>query len=309
LYHANSTTTGDDASGYDPLDRLTDFQRGTLSSSGHNGSTLDTVTTINGSGAIAQQSFNLDAQGNLGTILTGGGNYTNTATYNAQNELVHAEPDGRDRAYDNNGNMLQDFDRSDAYVYDAWNELVSETTGDGTFVCTFDALGRRISENAGDAATRDDYWFDFKGNVVEDDHYREGVSQADRQQFVWGQAYVNELILRDRDADDSDDTGGYGADGNRLEERIYANFDANHNVTSIAAPSADGSALERFIYSADGLSAVYDNGMISMPDAYAWQFRYQNEEMDQHTGLYHMGAREYDPDLGRWMQQEPFGAL
>ena len=47
LYHANSATSGDSNSAYDPLNRLTGFSRGTLSSSGNNGSTLDTVSTLN----------------------------------------------------------------------------------------------------------------------------------------------------------------------------------------------------------------------------------------------------------------------
>ena len=34
---------GNDKFPYDPLNRLTYFQRGTLSSSGHNGSSLDTI--------------------------------------------------------------------------------------------------------------------------------------------------------------------------------------------------------------------------------------------------------------------------
>ena len=49
LYHQNGTADGDNnstATGYDPLDRLTSFTRGTLTSSGHNGpTTLPTATT------------------------------------------------------------------------------------------------------------------------------------------------------------------------------------------------------------------------------------------------------------------------
>jgi hypothetical protein len=43
LYHANSATSGDSNTAYDPLSRLTNFRRGTLTSSGNNGSTLDTL--------------------------------------------------------------------------------------------------------------------------------------------------------------------------------------------------------------------------------------------------------------------------
>jgi len=44
LYH---TSGGNNNSGYDPLNRLTGFARGGLSSSGNNGSSLDSVTAAN----------------------------------------------------------------------------------------------------------------------------------------------------------------------------------------------------------------------------------------------------------------------
>lgn len=47
LFHANSTSSGDDSTAYDPLNRVTNFERGTLTASGNNGSTLDTITPSN----------------------------------------------------------------------------------------------------------------------------------------------------------------------------------------------------------------------------------------------------------------------
>ena len=56
LYRSNSTASGDSNSAYDPLGRLAAFSRGTLSSSGHNGSQLDTVSSPSHA-----QSYGLDA--------------------------------------------------------------------------------------------------------------------------------------------------------------------------------------------------------------------------------------------------------
>ncbi len=42
LFHANSASSGDDATAYDGLNRLTSYERGTLSATTNNGSTLDT---------------------------------------------------------------------------------------------------------------------------------------------------------------------------------------------------------------------------------------------------------------------------
>src|SRR5580700_4805290 len=56
LYHSNSTTSGDDNTAYDPLDRLTAFARGTLSASSNNDGVLDTVSSPS-----ETQNFTLDA--------------------------------------------------------------------------------------------------------------------------------------------------------------------------------------------------------------------------------------------------------
>ena len=45
LYRANSTQRGDSNTAYDALGRQTAFARGTLSSSGHNGTQLDTIAS------------------------------------------------------------------------------------------------------------------------------------------------------------------------------------------------------------------------------------------------------------------------
>src|SRR5262249_33287010 len=87
LYHTNSTASGDNNGAYDTLDRLAGFRRGTLSSSGNNGSGLDTVTTLNSSTNLAglsdSQSWDLDAQGNWSSVTTDG--TTSTRSTDGQN--------------------------------------------------------------------------------------------------------------------------------------------------------------------------------------------------------------------------------
>src|SRR5579862_7744062 len=94
LYHANSSSSGDDeTSAYDLLNRLKTFRRGTLSVSGgeYNGATgLDTVTTLNTVASDDSATYSLDALGNKASV-------------NKQNQLT-----GSDYAYDNNGNMTED---------------------------------------------------------------------------------------------------------------------------------------------------------------------------------------------------------
>ena len=82
LYHVNSSTTGDDATAYDNLNRLQAYEQGPLSGSGHNviggQDVLDSVSTTHASGA-----WTLDAQGNWTSVTTNG--TPTSRTYNAQN--------------------------------------------------------------------------------------------------------------------------------------------------------------------------------------------------------------------------------
>jgi RHS repeat-associated protein len=41
--------------------------------------------------------------------------------------------------------------------------------------------------------------------------------------------------------------------------------------------------------------------------AFVMRYRMGGQEYDQETGLYHMGARYYDPRLGRWLSEDPIG--
>src|SRR5207249_1679388 len=87
----------------------------------------------------------------------------------------------------------------------------------------FDALGRRVTENPGSLK---DVYYSSGWQAVEE---RSGLLV--QAQYVWSAAYVDALVERDRDAD------GLPADG--LEERLYAQQDANYDTTALV--SAAGS--------------------------------------------------------------------
>jgi RHS repeat-associated protein len=37
------------------------------------------------------------------------------------------------------------------------------------------------------------------------------------------------------------------------------------------------------------------------------EYLFQGGRLDVNTGMYHFGARDYSPTLGRWVQQDPAG--
>ena len=138
LYHANSSTSGDNNTAYDPLSRLTTFRRGTLTSSGNNGSSLDTITTANlnsTTGVPNTNSWNLDA---LGNWASGAGS---SNTFNSQNEATANGSNGL--AYDNAGDITTD-EGGNHFTWDAWGHLVYIANGTGGLVQSYayDAMGR-----------------------------------------------------------------------------------------------------------------------------------------------------------------------
>jgi RHS repeat-associated protein len=131
--------------------------------------------------------------------------------------------------YDDNGNTEVD-EHGNQLVYDAWNRLVEVKDSEEQTLATYayDAMGRRTQETHGQ--TTRDLYYSAAWQVIED---REGGDVKAQQ--VWSAVYVDAMVLRDVDADGSSGTGDLGRPGSGLEQRLYAQTDANFNVTSVVA--------------------------------------------------------------------------
>ena len=135
----------------------------------------------------------------------------------------------------------------------------------------------------------------------------DAATAADRQ-YVWGQRYVDELIVRDRNADASGATGNYGVSGSGLEERLYATNDALYSVTALT--NASGTVQERFQYEPYGQAKVLDANFADDGDGVSdvdWEYRFTGRSLDVDTGLDYYRARYYHPTLGRFMGRDPIG--
>jgi RHS repeat-associated protein len=65
-----------------------------------------------------------------------------------------------------------------------------------------------------------------------------------------------------------------------------------------------GNAVNRYAYDAWGNLIEYEE---NVPNPFTWNGAYGYEWIPL-TGLYHVGAREYDPRTGRWLQRDPIEA-
>jgi len=113
-------------------------------------------------------------------------------------------------------------------------------------------------------------------------------------------------VLRDRDLDAG---GDLGKTGSGLDDRHYAQQDANYNVTALT--NSSGTVVERYLYDPYGSFTVHNDDATwtakAGGTAYAWKHLHQGGAYDDKSGLYHFRHRDYDPALGRWTRQDPLG--
>jgi RHS repeat-associated protein len=283
----------DEKYSYDALHRLTDMKRGTLS-----GGSISPLKF--------QQSWGLDATGNWGQFKqddNGDGTWDlqQTRSANKVNAITSigatTGPTWATPAYDHNGNMTtipQTDDPTKTYTaqYDAWNRLVKLTdtaTGNVVQENAYDGRGfrtiRKTYTSGSLTETRHLYYTESWQCVEERLGTSPSTATPDRQ-FVWGARYIDDLILRDRSVSGT------------LDERLYAQQDANWNVTAIA--NASGSVQERFGYHAYGHLSFLTPSFASGAPTHNWECLFAGYRYDDPAGLYGARNRVYQSRLGLW---------
>lgn len=309
---------------YDGLNRLTTFQRGTLTFTGS--------TPTGTSGTTRSQSWTLDQLGNWESLTTNGTSVSRT--HNKQNELVSVSGTGS-LTYDNNGNQTVD-ESGNLLKWDAWGRLVEwtphlvNTTYGNPKTYTYDALGRKISES--NQGTLDGYairdssfvytqWWQVAVEIeVEDTGTQTTTTQGE---YVWSAGpgrYIDGLVLKDSyvTVDDGIENligGGMTTDtvmGPTWSQRVYAQQDANWNVTSLqvvtrSAPTT-WTIAERYQYDPYGSRTILTGSWGSRSSSsYDWVYGHQGLRYDTVSGLYDNRARPMDPVQGRFTSQDPLG--
>ena len=259
-------------------------------------------------GGVANQSWTLDSQGNWSSYTSNG--VTQTQTANAQNQITSISGAAGTPTYDANGNMTTD-QSANTYTYNAWNQLVAVRNSSGQVIAqyTYNAMGYRITEsyplggNGVAAGTVNYIYYDSQWQAIETRTNGTASSNV-TSQTVWSAAYINAAILQDTYS------GGVIQPGSR----IYFLQDANWDTTAILGyDSTTGTwgVTQRYTYSPYGTITVL-NADWSTPPAGTQPTvdnLYQGMTLDSVTGLYYARNRNYDPSLGRWINQDPAGYI
>jgi RHS repeat-associated protein len=284
---------------YDEIHRLKDMQRGELASSGSSISHKQFA-----------QCWGLDETGNWSNFRednSGAGSWSlnQSRTSNTVNEITDITetvgPSWVTPVYSRAGNMTampQPASPASSYTakYDAWNRLVKIADGANTVSeYQYDGAKRRVVQKSYVSGTLNEtrhlyYTEPSKWQVVEE---RVGTSTNANRQFVWGLRYIDDLILRDRDAD------GNGT----LDERLYSLQDANWNVTGLVNTS--GIIQQRFVYAAYGLPVFLNSSFTAASNTAGWEVLYAGYRFETATSLMHVRHRVLNVALGCWIQRDP----
>nr|HMS56648.1 RHS repeat-associated core domain-containing protein [Fimbriimonadaceae bacterium] len=236
--------------------------------------------------------FTFDSTSQLTSIITPGGVSSNatydpegnrlstvdggvTTPYSVNNLNQYTAAGNETFTYDPDGNVLTRTIGGQVTGY-SWNSSgqligISMPNGD-VYAFQYDALGRRFKSLKNGVATR----FVFDGSSLAGELDGNGVMQV---RYLHGSG----LVARQ-------DAGAVG----------YYGFDATGHTRLITG--SNGSVLNTYEYSPFGSIA-------SMTETLPNRFRYVGKfgVSDDGAGLYHMGARYYDPVRGRFVSTDPVG--
>ena len=300
--------------GYDPAGNLASRQNNTLiqSFTTDNANALVNITRNNDvltvAGVLNGHPTNLTVNGASATIYNdmtfavpggitiGDGNNVLTAqtvnngvtTTSSLNEFL---PVSVNLTCDLNGNLTSDG--LHGYGYDCANELTSETVTNGwrnEFV--YDGFGRRrvrkeYAWSGGAWAETNEVHYVYDGmNVIQE---RDGSN--------------NPKVSYTRGLDFSGTMAGAGGIGGLLARTdssgsAFYHADGNGNITMLV--NSSGAVLAKYLYDPYGNTL----GMWGAK-APVNTYRFSSKEIDVKSGLYYYGYRYYEPNLQRWLNQDP----
>ena len=123
-------------------------------------------------------------------------------------------------------------------------------------------------------------------------------------QMVWSASYINAAVLQDT----------YSGGVIQLNSRLYFLQDANWNTTAIVgfnSTTGTWGVTQRYVYSPYGTITILNADWSTSPTGTQPMVDnlYQGMTLDPITGLYYARNRNYDPGLGRWINQDPAGYI
>ncbi len=257
-----------------------------------------------GSRAISAADYSYDAADNVARITAGGG--TRTYDYDEKQQLVAASSPRTAEAYsyDGVGNRTSSH-RSASYVYEPFNRLVS--AGPANYV--YDSNGNLVTKADSRGTTK--FSWDFENRLVQVATprgrvgYRYDALGRGIQRLTDGLTtnfrHDGQDVIEDRHNNllTTEYLNGPGIDNKLRQKSLLINlyFMQDHLGSTVGLTDQRGRVAEQVNYDSYGNSA----------GPLLTRFGYTGRERDPLTGLLYYRARWYDPDLGRFISEDPLG--
>jgi len=262
--------------------------------------TVDLLDPINWqSGTIYHRVYSYDGQNRLTDAVvtpSGGGPTLQAWTYQ----------------YDAAGNRTQSTVFAPAttttYSYPAQgaNELASVTQGGNTTTYAYDGMGNLTSVTPGNTLT-----YNNKNQTKtngSDSYTYSGPDQRDRVQVNSDTFVYSGLGLSSQK--DSGGTTYYSRCSCGLlnhetlpnGKKYYYLFDGLMSIVGLTGPISGGSISKANLYDYNPYGVI-----LSQTEFVTNPWKFAGGYLDGGTGLYKFGVRYYNPELGRWTQQDPVG--
>ena len=216
-------------------------------------------------GTYGTYTWTYDAVGNRTQQTAPAG--TTAYTYDANNRLTQAG--STTYAYDANGNLTS-LSTGRTFAWDVFNRMTATTAAGSTVTHTYNGDGLK-TKRVGPSGTTN--------------YYHDGIRP------IWETNSAGAMTAQyDRDI--------FGNLLSRLESgtRRYYHHDGLGSTTAITDTAGNVSATMLY----DAWGNVRTNSGSTQGN-----YRFTGAERDVTTGLYHMGARFYDPTIGRWLSEDP----
>src|SRR5215472_917205 len=225
-------------------------------------------------GSTTTESYSYDGVGNRLSSLG-----VSSYSYNSSNELT--SDSAASFTYDNNGNTLSKTDSTGTrnYTWDFENRLASVVLpgSGGNVTLKYDPFGRRIQKSFTQNSTTTTTNYVYDGANVIEELDGSGNKLGRYAQSVGVDAQLAETR--------STTTSFYEQDG-------------LGSITSLSSPTSTLS--NTYTYDAFG-NLIGSTGSTINP------FQYTGRDFDSETGLRYYRARYYDPQIGRFISEDPVG--
>ena len=214
--------------------------------------------------------------------------------------------------YDERGNLIEKSEngQTSRYHWNGYNQLIRIDNPNGVTEYRYDPLGRRISKSRNGQTTVYLWQEDTLAVETTAEHSTHYLFEPDSfeplAQFqtaaVNGIPSPSRIMLPYSYDPEKDPLLQEPAPPQSQPELVYYHLD--HLGTPIAASDENGKTVWQASYKAWGEIAeekVSDGLNINIP------FRFQGQYYDEESGLHYNRFRYYDPQLGRFVSQDPIG--